>query len=231
MEQSAPAGVRISQKDVGLAIILLGISYAIGFISPLTWIGLVIGLVAIILLIVRRHDLTVRQEHVLYASILIYVLTYIGFVVAVITEAVFIVGNLFSQGFTGSSLPASSINSLMNFILIAGSVYNVIIVFCNFVIPFSLANRRLQYALIGGFLVSVGLKIYDLYWATKLLGGLTSTNATSVLTIANSVPYKTPLIVISLVSTFSLGLVIIYLGNLIRTGKLDPFPREYEPLP
>lgn len=223
-----PTGVRIAQKDIGLGVILLGASYSIAIVNPLNWIGIILGLVAVILLLYRRHDLGIRQGYTLYSSIIIYVLSFIVFIVYFVSVAFSIASSVISQGYTGGSLPPSAIDSLLQAVLYSGTILVVVQAFCFFIIPYYMANRRLQFTLIGAVLVSIGVKILELNLSVNQFANLSNVSLSNALSIARGAPYTMPYIAISAVSTLSLGLVIVYIGNLVRTGRLNKLPVEGE---
>ncbi len=226
MEISEPARVKVSQRDIGLGVIILGVSYAISIITELSYVGIVLGLVAIIILLYRRHTMSVPEGRALYASIIIFVVGTIAFVVAFLVEIFGIAGTVVSQGYTSGNLPDWAIKAILNFSLVSGGILAGINAFCYFIIPYPMAEKNLQFALIGGILVSIGLKVLELYLSVNNLFGAGTVNLSNALSIARAAPYTMPYIAISAVSSLSLGLVIIYVGYLVRVGKLNKFPGE-----
>ncbi|AKA49175.1 hypothetical protein IX51_08750 [uncultured archaeon] len=105
MEQDRIGTVPVSQRDIGMGVMILGISYSIDFLSSLGWVSLILGLVSIIILLYRRHSMSVAQGRLLYASIIIFILSLIVFVVVFVAEVFGIASTLISQGFNGGPIP------------------------------------------------------------------------------------------------------------------------------
>lgn len=228
MEAPFEQKVRASQKDIGLAVIVLGLSFAISFITVLEYLGLVLGLVAIIILLIRRHSLSVTQGKLLYASIIVFTLMIIGIGVAIIVEVISLAGAIIAQGYNQSTFPHWAINQILTFAIVIGIAVAVVEPLCYFMIPYGMTASSARTTLIGGFVVSIGLKIYEIFLLMGTAVTSSSFNFTETLSLIRADPTLMPYIGLSVVSALALGIPMIYVGYLLRIGNLKTLPQKEE---
>ncbi|AKA49176.1 hypothetical protein IX51_08755 [uncultured archaeon] len=91
-----------------------------------------------------------------------------------------------------------------------------------------MANRNLNTYLIGAFLGSVALKVFEVFLLAGSLVSLNSMDLNNALTVVRADPFQMPYIAISAASSLLLGILIIFIGLALRKGKLMTIPQKEE---
>lgn len=226
MESARGVKARLSQKDIGLGVTLLGASYLIPGYSYLSYIGFALGLAAIVLLFYRRHSMSISQGRSLYAGIITFAISIIAVVIIFVFFILNLVQYFVSTGFSSSTgaIPHSVLASILNVSMYTGVGLAVSAVFSYTVMVYFYTSRGLRAGLVILSLVSLAFKFADLFLMLSNIHGITSKTLKGLAPLINGAILQPPYILLTVASTVSLGGFIIYMGLMIRRGRINPLP-------
>lgn len=227
MEEAVKREVPLSQKDIGVGIVLLGISFLIPGYFYLRYASLLFGITAIVFLLYRRHRMSVKQGRSLYTGILIFAVSILAYLFVSLYFIFSIAEAVVMGGYTSSNIPATLFDPVVNFAMYGGISLSATTVFSYFIVVYFYAEKGMKLNLIFLSVASFVFKVAGITFSVISIREVLGNTSIGTLTAAINGNIMQPLVVaISVVSGAVLRIFIIYLGITVRSGRLMPLPTE-----